>query len=107
MFFAIPWPIRPTPANPIFSLAIAILRNSELLFFYRAGHRRHVVFDEKGIEDDERQRARERARHQRAPAIDVAVDEFVHDRDRHRFMALAANKGKRIDKFFPSPRETK
>src|SRR5260221_14760498 len=105
MFFAIPWPIRPTPANPIFSLAIAILRNSELLFFYRAGHRRHVVLDEKGIEDDERQRARERARHQRAPAIDVAVDEFVYDRDRHRFMARRRDEGQRINEFVPAHSE--
>ena len=51
-----------------------------------AGHRRDVVLDEERVEDHQRQRADQRAGHQRAPAIDVAVDELVDDRDRHRLV---------------------
>src|SRR5258708_6066438 len=38
----------------------------------RARHPRHVVLDEEEVEHHHRQAAEERARHQRAPLIDVA-----------------------------------
>ena len=53
------------------------------LFLHRAGHCRDIVLDKERVEDDERQRADHRARHQRAPAVDIAVDQRGHDRDRH------------------------
>src|SRR4051794_9089105 len=62
-------------------------RNDGGLLLHRSGHRRHVVLDKERVEDDQRQRTGQRAGHQRAPAIDVAVDELVDDRDRHGLVA--------------------
>src|ERR1700704_1505190 len=70
---------------------------ADALFLHRAGHRRDVVLDEEGVEHDQRQRAHQRARHQRAPAIDVAVDELVDDRDRHRLVLGGGDESERID----------
>ena len=53
------------------------------LFLYCARHCRDVVLDEEGVEDDERQRADQRASHQRAPAVDITVNQRGHNRDRH------------------------
>src|SRR5262249_16718376 len=73
--------------------------------FYRSRHRRDVVLDEKGIEDDERKRAYERTCHQRAPAVDVAVDELVDDGNRHGLVRRRGDKGQRIDELVPAQRE--
>src|SRR5215472_18397287 len=54
-----------------------------VLLLHRARHGRDVVLDEQSIENDKRERADHRARHERAPAIDIAIDEFVHDCDRY------------------------
>ena len=53
------------------------------LFLHCARHCRDVVLNEEGIEDDEWQRADQGASHQRAPAVDITVNQRGHDRDRH------------------------
>ena len=59
------------------------LQLTEGLFLHRARHCRDVVLNEEGIEDDEWQRADQRASHQRAPAVDITVNQRGHNRDRH------------------------
>ena len=44
------------------------------LLLHGARHRRDVVLDKEGVEHDERQRPAQGPRHQRAPAVDIAVD---------------------------------
>src|SRR5688572_7897055 len=86
--------LRPTmPAAPrirtcktLLLVLLLILMSLARSLFHGAGHRRHIVLDEEGVKDDQRQRAGQRTRHQRAPAVDVAVDEFVDDRHRHRLV---------------------
>src|SRR5262249_34104873 len=56
------------------------------LFLARPRQRRDVVLDEEGEEDAQGQRAAQPPRHERAPPVDVAVDEFVDDRDRDRLV---------------------
>src|SRR5712671_5452427 len=73
--------------------------------FHGAGHRRHIMLDEEGVKDDQRQRTRQRARHQRTPAIDVAVDELVDDGDRHRLVLGRLQEGQRINEFVPAQGE--
>jgi CubicO group peptidase (beta-lactamase class C family) len=53
------------------------------LFLDRAGHARHVVLDEERVDEGHRQRAEQRAGHQRAPVVDVAFHQFRHHADRH------------------------
>ena len=48
-------------------------RQGKTLFLHRARHCRNVVFDDEGAEDDKRQRADHRSRHQRTPKANVAV----------------------------------
>src|SRR4051812_17847725 len=86
-------PMAPRPTKPI-----SFMRS----FFDRTRHRRDVVLDEEGIEHDEGQRADEGAGHQRAPAIDVAVDELVHDRDRHGLVDRRGDEGQRVDELVPA-----
>ena len=73
--------------------------------FTAPGHRRDVVLDEERVEDHQRQRADQRAGHQRAPAVDVAVDELVDDRDRHRLVLRRGDEGERVDELVPAQRE--
>src|SRR5215813_13953385 len=80
-------------------------RTRARLFLDRARHRRDVVLDEEGVEDDQRQRADQRPRHQRAPPVDVAVDELVDDRDRDRLVLGRGNEGERVDEFVPAQGE--
>src|SRR5260221_10173036 len=61
-------------------------RCSDRLLLDRAGQARDVVLDEERVEDDDRDRTKQRAGHQRAPMIDVALDELGDDADRHRLV---------------------
>src|SRR5258706_14437453 len=63
-----------------------------------------MLYEER-VENDQRQRAGQRARHQRTPAIDVAVDELVDDRDRHRLVLGRLQEGERVDEFVPAQRK--
>ena len=47
------------------------------LLFHGAGQAGHVVLDEKRIHHRDGKRAEERARHERAAMVDVALDELV------------------------------
>src|SRR5260370_23124137 len=51
-------------------------RRGDELFLHRAGEARHIVLDEKGIENDHRHRAQQRGRHQPPPMKDIAFDQF-------------------------------
>ena len=53
------------------------------LFLDRAGHAGNVVLDEERVYQRHRHRAEQGAGHQRAPVIDVAVDELAQERHRH------------------------
>ena len=53
------------------------------LFLDGAGHAGHVVFNEKRVDERNRQRAEQGSRHQRAPMVDVALDEFSHHAHGH------------------------
>src|SRR6185436_4832781 len=75
------------------------------LLFYGSRHGRHIMLHEEGVKDNQRQRARQRPRHQRAPAIDVAVHELVDDRDRHRLVGGRLQEGERVDELVPAQRE--
>src|SRR3954454_1339906 len=74
--------------------------------FHRSGHGRHVVLYKERIEDHERQRTTESTRHQRSPTVDVAVDEFVDDSDRHRLVLGRLQKRQCVDELVPAQRET-
>src|SRR6266404_3226455 len=63
-----------------------------------------MLYEER-IENHQRQRARQRARHQRPPAIDVAIDELVDDRDRHRLVLGRLQEGQRVDELVPAQRK--
>jgi len=56
----------------------ASIRNTDLLL-HRAGHAGDVMLDEKRIQNGHRQGTKQRARHQCAPVIHVAFDEFGND----------------------------
>ena len=53
------------------------------LFLDRSGQARDIVLDEKRIHDHHRQRTKQRGRHQRAPVVDVAFDQFGDGADRN------------------------
>src|SRR5215471_4620783 len=97
------FPSAPPRRSVLFSQDAS--RTRVRLFLDRARHRRDVVLDEEGVEDDQRQRADQRPRHERAPPVDVAVDEFVDDRDRDRLVLGRGNEGERVDEFVPAQRE--
>src|SRR5712671_7310227 len=61
-------------------------RGPARLLFDGSGHCRNIVLDKERVKNDQRQRARQCACHQRSPAVDVAIDEFVDDGDRHRLV---------------------
>src|SRR5882672_340529 len=78
----------PMPWPPPVTTAKRPLRSSRFMasLFHRPRHARDVILDEEGIQDRNRQRAEQRARHQRAPVVDVAFDEFGDHPDRHRLV---------------------
>src|SRR3954462_68759 len=80
-------------------------RDVRPLFLHGPRHRRYVVLDEEGIEHHQRQRSDQRPGHQRAPAIDVAVNELVDDRDWHRLVLGRGDEGERVDELVPAQRE--
>src|SRR5215472_9701259 len=59
------FPSAPPRRSVLFSQDAS--RTRVRLFLDRARHRRDVVLDEEGVEDDQRQRADQRPRHERAP----------------------------------------
>src|SRR5215470_10961042 len=86
-------------------LVVFAYRGAVRLLLHGSGHGRHIMLDEEGVKDHKRQRARQRARHQRAPAIDVTVDELVDDGDRHRLVLGRLQEGQRVDELVPAQRE--
>src|SRR5690606_10819254 len=76
------------------------------LFLHGARHRRDVVLDEEGIEDDNRQRADQGAGHQRAPFVDVGADELGKHADRHGLVLRRLDEGQRVDELVPGQRES-
>src|SRR5215204_433902 len=63
----------------------------------RAGQARDVVFDEERIDDRHRDRAEQRARHQRTPEEDVAADQLGGDADRHGLLVGRAQEDQGVD----------
>ena len=52
------------------------------LLLHGPGHAGHVLLDEKGIHHRDGKRPEQRARHERAPVVDVALDKLGHDAHR-------------------------
>src|SRR5215203_5513131 len=75
------------------------------LLLHGYGHGSHVMLNEEGVENDERQRADQRPGHQRAPAVDVAVDERGDDRHRHGLVRRRRDEGERVDELVPAQGE--
>src|SRR3954451_3169945 len=71
----------------------------------RAGEARDVMFDKEGIDDRHRDRAQQRARHQRPPEEDVAADQLGGDADRHRLLVGRGQEDEGVDELVPAERE--
>src|SRR5205085_8836223 len=71
----------------------------------RAGDAGDVVLDEEGVDDRHRDRAQERARHQRPPEEDVAADQLRGDADRHRLLVGRGQEDEGVDELVPAERE--
>src|SRR5215207_6319526 len=72
------------------------------LLLHGSGHGSHVMLDEKGVENDERQRTHERPRHERSPAVDIAVDERSDDRHRHGLIVRGGDEGEGVNELVPA-----
>src|SRR5438552_3710103 len=68
-------------------------------------HARHVVLDEERIDERHRQRAEQRAGHQRAPVVHVAFDQLGDDAHRNRLDLRRRHERQRIDELVPRQRE--
>src|SRR6185437_1200788 len=69
--------------------------------FHRAGEPGDVMLDEEGIDQRHRDRAEQRAGHQRAPEEDVAADELGGDADRHGLLLGRGEEDERVDELVP------
>ena len=75
------------------------------LLLHGAGHAGHVVLDEKRIHHRDGKRAEQRARHERAPVVDVALDELGHDADRDGLHFRRRDEREGVDELVPRQRE--
>ena len=64
-----------------------------------------VVLDEERVDDRHRDRAQQRARHQRPPEEHVAADQLGGDADRHRLLLGRGQEHQRVDELVPRQRE--
>src|SRR6185503_147179 len=69
--------------------------------FYAAGHAGDVILDEEGIDDRHRDRADQRARHQRPPEEHVAADQLRDHADRDGLLLGRREEHQRIDELVP------
>src|ERR1700674_1642727 len=72
---------------------------------HRPGQARAIVLDEEGVHDRDRDRAQQRARHQRSPEEHVAADELRGDPDRHGFLLRRGQEHQGVDELVPGQRE--
>src|SRR5579864_7129999 len=72
---------------------------------YGAGQAGDIMLDEERIDQRHRDRAEQRAGHQRAPKEHVAADQFGGDADRHGFLIRRGQEHQRIDELVPRQRE--
>src|SRR5713226_2010943 len=75
------------------------------LAFHGAGETGHVVLDEESVHERDRDRAEERARHQRPPVEDVAADQLRDHADGHRLLLRRGQEHERVDELVPRQRE--
>src|SRR3981189_188737 len=66
-----------------FLLSLRTRPSARTLSFAGAGKAGNIVFDKERIDDRHRDRAQQRARHQRPPEEHVAADQLRGDADRH------------------------
>src|SRR5262249_54466107 len=71
----------------------------------RAGEPGDVVVDEERVDQRDRDRADERAGHQRPPVEHVAADQFGDDADRHGLLLRGGEEHQRVDELVPAQRE--
>src|SRR5215468_5101725 len=80
-----------------FLLSLRTMTSAMTLSLDRAGEARDVVFDEERIDDRHRDRAEQRARHQRTPEEHVAADQLRGDADRHGLLVGRAQEHQGVD----------
>src|ERR1700694_4688336 len=64
-----------------------------------------VMLDEKRVDDGQRDRAEQRARHQRPPKEHVAADQLRGDADRNGLLLRRRKEYQRVDELVPRQRE--
>src|SRR6202023_3943584 len=65
-----------------------------------------VIFDEERVDDRHRDRAEQRARHQRPPEEHVAADQLRRDADRDGLLLRRGKEHQRVDELVPRQRES-
>src|SRR5690348_11536780 len=91
--------------SPYFLFALRMTTCDMDSTLYRAGKARDIVFDEERICDGDRNRAEQRARHQRPPEEHVAADQLRGDADRHGLLSRRGEEHERVDELVPGERE--
>src|SRR2546428_6316938 len=66
---------------------------------------RHVVLDEEGVDEGDRDRAQQRARHERAPVEDVAAHALGIDPDRDRLLLGRREEDEGVEELVPGQGE--
>src|SRR5216683_8261300 len=88
-----------------FLLSLRTITSAMTLSFDRAGKAGNIVFDEERIDDRHRDRAQQRARHQRSPEEHVAADQLRGDAHGHRLLVGRTEEHQGVDEFVPGERE--
>src|SRR5678815_3098620 len=71
------------------------------LTFHRPGHAGDVILDEERVDERDRHRAEQRARHELAPEEDVAADQLRDHADRNGLLLDRGQEHERIDELVP------
>src|SRR5882724_3777325 len=84
-----------------FLLSLWTMTSAMTLSFDRAGKAGNIVFDEERIDDRHRDRAQQRARHQRPPEEDVATNQLRGDAHGHGLLVRRGQEDEGVDEFVP------
>src|SRR5947208_1286778 len=80
-------------------------RTRAISTLHAAGHSGDIVLDEERIDDGDRNRADQRAGHERPPEEDVAADQLRDHAHRHRLLLGRGEEHQRVDELVPGQRE--
>src|SRR3981189_3634295 len=84
-----------------FLLSLRTMTSAMTLSFDRAGKAGNIVFDKERIDDRHRDRAQQRARHQRSPEEDVAADQLRGDAHGNGLLVRRGQEDEGVDEFVP------